>query len=35
MRSFCPGRSPQITVVRARSSRASVVTSTRPGTSTT
>lgn len=34
MRSFCPGRSPQITVVRARSGRASVVISTRPGTST-
>ena len=33
MRSFCPGRSPQITVVRARSARASVVNSTRPGTS--
>ena len=32
MRSFCPGRSPQITVVRAKSARASVVTSTRPGT---
>ena len=34
MRSFWPGRSPQITVVRARSSSASVCTSTRPGTST-
>ena len=33
MRSFCPGRSPQITVVRAKSARASVETSTRPGTS--
>ncbi len=33
MRSFCPGRSPQMTVVRARSGRASVVNSTRPGTS--
>ena len=34
MRSFCPGRSPQITVVRAKSARASVLISTRPGTST-
>lgn len=34
MRSFCPARSPQITVVRARSARESVLTSTRPGTST-
>ncbi len=33
MRSFCPARSPQITVVRAKSSRASVLNSTRPGTS--
>ncbi len=32
-RSFWPARSPQITVVRARSSRASVLHSTRPGTS--
>ena len=34
MRSCWPGRSPQMTVVRAQSSPASVPTSTRPGTST-
>ena len=34
MRRRCPGRSPQITVVRAQSSVESVPTSTRPGTST-